>query len=93
MNGMTITIAAGGAVSDSRDSFLTNEARRAAGRCLATGQFLSHAVDPIEFTLNSGTGLSDGRSATDVLSEGHCDRGNRKDECRRKDSPCIKVRA
>ncbi len=29
-----MTIAAGGALSDNRESFLTNEASRVAGRCL-----------------------------------------------------------
>ena len=34
VKGMTITMAAGGALSDNRESFLTNEASRVAGRCL-----------------------------------------------------------
>ena len=34
VNGMTITIAAGGAVSDSRESFLTKDASKVEGRCL-----------------------------------------------------------
>lgn len=34
VNGITITIAAGGAVSDKRDSFFTNEASKVAGRWL-----------------------------------------------------------
>jgi len=41
VNGMIITIAAGGAFSDNRESLFTNEASSAAGKCLQKTILLS----------------------------------------------------
>jgi hypothetical protein len=68
VKGMTMTIAAGGAVRDSRESFFTNEANRVAGRCLRKISAFKLGKTEVRRgrTLNSGKALLVGRTLTDV---------------------------
>jgi len=79
-----MTIAAGGAVSESRESRLINDARSAEGRCLKVWKFNNgngwHQVEP---TLSSETAQSIGKIWLGASDEAHSDPGMRKDAYRK----------